>query len=236
MEQTNSGPIVFDDVTQALGETDPSTTNAGKLRAILGRGSYATIQKHLDAIRDQRREAEQPKETPAVPPMPPEILGMWSAAVGVAVLQVRTRLDAVVQERDALVPALATARADLQALTAELEATFSRAEGLEVSIDKVVEAREATAAEHEKKLKNLADEQALQSQEREAQHGLVLSSLQSELDAARKKIEVQELQAVIAAQAAASATASTINRLTDQIGELKSMLHDRSNFEQKKEK
>ena len=41
-----SGPITIDDVRLALGETDPSTTNANKIRQIIGRGGFTTIQKH----------------------------------------------------------------------------------------------------------------------------------------------------------------------------------------------
>ena len=40
-----SGPISLADGRQALADTDPSGTNAGALRKIMGRGSYATIQK-----------------------------------------------------------------------------------------------------------------------------------------------------------------------------------------------
>ncbi|MBK6559920.1 MAG: DNA-binding protein [Comamonadaceae bacterium] len=50
-----SGPISLADVRQALADTDPSGTNAGALRKIMGRGSYPTIQKHLDAIRQNAR-------------------------------------------------------------------------------------------------------------------------------------------------------------------------------------
>ena len=49
--------VTLDDVRQALGDTDPSTTNAGKLRAILGRGGMNTVQRHLDTIRAELRTA-----------------------------------------------------------------------------------------------------------------------------------------------------------------------------------
>lgn len=224
MDQTaNSGPIGFDDVVQALGDTDPASTNASKLRSIIGRGSYATIQRHLDAIREQRRKAEQPQEVALVPPAPPELLAMWGAAVAVAVAQVRTRLDGVVQERDALVPALQTSRSDVQALTAELEATGGRADGLETSMDSMIEAQEATATGHEKKISDLVEQHAKKLQEQEAQHCHVLAALQSDLDVSKNLAKVQELEATIASQT----LQSTIDRLTDQVGDLKSMLHDR---------
>ena len=94
--------ITFADVVEALGDTDISTTNASKLRATLGgRGSFSTIQKHLDTIRAQRIKAQQP-EAVQVPAAPPELLQMWGAAVQIATAQVRIRLDAVVQTRDML--------------------------------------------------------------------------------------------------------------------------------------
>lgn len=64
-----SGPISLADVRQALADTDPSDTNAGTLRKIMGRGSYATIQKHLDAIRQERAPVVPvaPGTTPAPP-------------------------------------------------------------------------------------------------------------------------------------------------------------------------
>ena len=47
---TPTGPITIDDVRQALADfrLNPSSTNAGAIRKIIGRGSYATVQKHLD--------------------------------------------------------------------------------------------------------------------------------------------------------------------------------------------
>ena len=38
-----SGPISLADVRQALADTDPSGTNAGALRKLMGRGSYGGL-------------------------------------------------------------------------------------------------------------------------------------------------------------------------------------------------
>ena len=123
--------ITFADVVEALGDTDISTTNASKLRSILGgRGSFSTIQKHLDTIRAQRIQAQQPAAVP-VPAAPPELLQMWGAAVQIATAQVRIRLDAVVQTRDMLTGDLVVSRGDVASLTAELEGLIYQLEASE---------------------------------------------------------------------------------------------------------
>ena len=48
------GNVTIDDVRAALAGTDPNQTNAGAIRAILGRGSNKTIQTHLEKIRAEQ--------------------------------------------------------------------------------------------------------------------------------------------------------------------------------------
>ena len=50
--------ITKDEVMAVLGDADPMCTSAAKLRRVLGRGSFATIQKHLDAIRATRIQTQ----------------------------------------------------------------------------------------------------------------------------------------------------------------------------------
>ena len=79
MEQMTTGPVTFDDVRAALGDQDPTGTNAGAVRRIIGRGSLSTIQKHLDTLRAQ---AVQPAaEAPGkVPDAPQDLIqGVWAA-------------------------------------------------------------------------------------------------------------------------------------------------------------
>jgi hypothetical protein len=114
-----AGPVTLDDVRQALGETDPHATNAGKLRVILGRGGMGTIQKHLDAIRAERAAALMPQESALMPAAPGEaIAAIWAAAYGIAEARVRRRLDAVTAERDGLDLLASTLRADLAEMAA----------------------------------------------------------------------------------------------------------------------
>lgn len=205
----NTAPLTFDDVAQALGDSDPSSTNASKLRAVLGRGSFGTIQKHLDTIRAQRAKALQPAEVGKTPDAPPELLSMWGAAVALAVAQVRTRLDSVVQERDSLAQALASARGDVEALASELEGCTARAEAAATDMTQQVAQLQAEAAQHA---------QALQAQEQAA--AALQAKLSQQVAEGLQQVQVSELQARLGAQA----LQTTIDRLTDQVGELKSLL------------
>lgn len=210
MENVNAatGPVSFDDVAQALGDADPSGTNASKLRAVIGRGSFATIQKHLDTIRAQRAQALHPVEV-KTPEAPPELLAMWGAAVAVAVAQVRTRLDSVVQERDSLAQALASARGDVEALAGELEGATARADAAATDMAQQVAQLQAEAAQHA---------QALEAQEQAA--ATLQAKLSQQVAEGLQQVQVSELQARLGAQA----LQTTIDRLTDQVGELKSLL------------
>lgn len=119
-EQTPTpiGPVTFDDVLNALGEKDPNATNAGKLRAVLGRGSMGTIQRHLDTIRAGRAAAQMPQEPGAVPPAPADaITAVWAAAYAQAETVVRRRLDFVTAVRDSLAVQVPTLQADLAEMT-----------------------------------------------------------------------------------------------------------------------
>ena len=122
--------LTFDDVKKAVGDTDPHDTNMSRLRKQLGRGSFETIQKHLSTLRNQSIKSKQPETVP-VPAAPPELLSMWGAAVAVAISQVRTRLDGMVQARDTLAQELQSARGDVLAFTEELASASERAEAAE---------------------------------------------------------------------------------------------------------
>lgn len=206
----SAAPLTFEDVVRAIGDSDPSLTNASKVRALLGgRGSFATIQKHLDTIRAQRLQAAQPEAVP-VPAAPPELLQLWGAAVQIATAQVRTRLDGVVLERDTLTAELKSSRGDVIALADDLESTSARLEAATTASAKA--AAEQLAAEH------------LATQERAAVlelHAAEAARLRVDLEAARHLAETSRLEAQLGAQA----LQMTIDRLTDQIGELKSLLH-----------
>ena len=121
MDSTVTGPITLADVRSALAGTDPSSTNAGKVREKLGRGSFATIQKHLQALRDELAPVVPvaPGATPAAPA--DAVAAIWGAAWAQAQVLTLGRLEIVTAERDAAV-ALASAQAqDVFALSTEID-------------------------------------------------------------------------------------------------------------------
>ena len=155
MTQTTTGPITLADVKSALGDTDPSSTNAGAVRAIIGRGSYATIQKHLDTIRAEL--APVPPVAPGTAPGAPTMLidQVWVAAWTAAQALTLGRLETVTAERDAA-RALAEVQAqDVAALSGEVdtltEATADAKTAAAASREALVtfgERAEAELAEH----------------------------------------------------------------------------------------
>lgn len=205
-----TGPVTFDDVVRAIGDDDPSGTNASKLRAIIGRGSFATIQKHLEAIRAQRARALQPAEL-KTPEAPPELLSMWGAAVAVAVAQVRTRLDQVVQERDSLAQSLAVAYADVEALAGELEGMVAQADAARADMAKL----HAEAAEHAQALlaQTAAHAQTLQAhQDAAAQE---VAALRQELITVKHAQELERAQHAAAVAGLRGELDRLVNNLAD---------------------
>ena len=127
---TPTGPITIDDVRQALADfrLNPSSTNAGAIRKIIGRGSYATVQKHLDTIRAELAPVVPvaPGATPAAPA--DAVAAIWGAAWAQAQALTLGRLEAVTAERDALAALSKTQAADLTALANEVDAGASTLE------------------------------------------------------------------------------------------------------------
>ena len=138
MEQMTTGPVTFDDVRAALGDQDPTGTNAGAVRRIIGRGSLSTIQRHLDALRAQAVQpaAEVDGEAPKAPAE--LVQSLWAQAWAQAQALVQTALAAALAKCEALGQALGMAQADAVAAQAEadsardeLGAVQARLDGLE---------------------------------------------------------------------------------------------------------
>ena len=209
-ESTSISNVTFDDVLKALGDTDPNSTNAAKLRNILGRGGLSTIQKHLDKIRNDRLAASMPTEEVKAPKMPDEFAQLWGLAWGYASSYVRQRLDAVVQERDSQATRIEAAEQDKEAWEAELsvmaaQLTKIEAELMAAKAQLAEHSTIATMAAQAASASALATETNLTGQIKELQHQL-------ELERMKSANSPQAMQ-------------TTIDRLTDQIGELKSFIH-----------
>ena len=148
MENVNAtGPITLADVRAALADTDPGTTNAGALRQIIGRGSFATVQKHLDAIRAERAPV-LPAAPGAIPAAPADaVAAIWGAAWAHAQAVTLARLERLSAERDAA-QALATAQAqDVAGLAAEIDLMTAAAQAERDAQAQALQDAQATATE-----------------------------------------------------------------------------------------
>ncbi|MBU2788066.1 hypothetical protein HFQ13_07595 [Acidithiobacillus sp. VAN18-1] len=159
-----AGPITLEDVRAAVGVLGgPNGTNAAKIRTWLGRGSLATIQKHLQALRDAQNEPGVPEEQESAPPLPSDLLGVfqavWSASWAMAEQRHAVMLARLSTENRSLAEDLETALADLGSLMVRLEQAEARAEEAEGR------AREAEEA--------LAQERSAMAGERQALESLV---------------------------------------------------------------
>lgn len=204
-----TGPIALSDVQAALADTDPSTTNAGALRQIIGRGSYATIQKHLDAIRADRAPVA-PSAPGAIPAAPADaIAAIWGAAWAQAQAMTLTRLERLCIERDAA-QALAAAHAqDVAGLASEIDAMTAAAQSQAATQAQALEAAQAMATE------------AVERAEAQAQE---LAAARAEIEritaAAAQAATIAEREAKIERQALQTA----IDRQIDRYTELKSVV------------
>lgn len=215
----SSKNLTLQDVRQALGETDPHQTNSAKLRAILGRGSNATIQRHLDVIRAEWVKAAQPTEAPVLPPMPDEFKALWAPVYTAAVATVRARLESLSAERDALVLSVATGRQDLAALEEIIEQDERAA--AEQAVAWQAERAELTAALQAEREGNqkFINEYTAKVDELTAKHDQISAAHEQLLATTKLMMDLEKRD-----HALTKATLqSTINYLTDQVGELKAM-------------
>ncbi len=202
----NTGPITLDDVRQALADTDPTSTNAGALQKLIGRGSNATVQKHLDAIRAERAPtlAPAPGQTPAAPQE--AVAAIWGAAYAAAQVLTLARLEAVTAARDQLAGTVGQLSADLAAALAQVDSLAEQASAVSTATD-------AAMAERDAALQDASDaKQALEASR------IAFEALKREGQANMALAEKDAQNAALTLQA-------TIDRLTDQVGELKSLLH-----------
>lgn len=206
---TQTGPITLADVRATLADTDPSRTNASALRAILGRGSFATIQKHLDAIRAERAPV-LPGALAVVPAAPKEALeALWTAAWGAAQSMTLGRLESLSAQRDAA-QALAAAQAqDVTALAADVD----------MLTDKL-----ATVTEQATLAAAAAANAQAQAQAMTAAQAAELSKARAEIDRVTQAAAHAAELAMRDAQIKEQMMQSAMNHLIDQVAELKSLL------------
>ena len=156
------GRVTLEDVRAAVEQLggDPSRTNAAKVREVLGRGGYGTIQKHLEALRAEQAEPEAEEGPETAPEAPRELVqGIWAAAWA----------EAARQHGKALTDALQKV-ADLEA---RLGVALDDLEGLAENLDRLEGERNAAAERAEAAEKTLEDERWVMLGERAAVKGMM---------------------------------------------------------------
>jgi hypothetical protein len=209
---TAPGPVTLADVRAALGNTDPNSTNASVVRKAIGRGSLQTIQRCLAAIRAELVPVPA-VSAGSVPAAPADaVSALWAVAWTMAQAQTLSRLDDVTAQRDAAQAALTTAHAEIDMVAGQLD-----------ELETGVLAADAQAAASEEAAKAAADALAA------AQSGAADAAQVAADELARVTAKLQHAAELATrdAELAAASMQRTIDRLTDQVGELKSLLHSR---------
>ncbi len=216
MENANrSNHVTVADVSAACGGlgVSPGETNAAKVRQALGRGGMTTVQKHLQTLRDEAVRAQQPPAQADVPPAPADLQAafgsIWSAAYNAASHQFSSQLLTAWSERDALRGSVTTFSEDVAAFAEQVDV-------LEMAATHAKADRETAITQRNEAIQSLlACQQAADTRTAElvarAEKVSLEAAHQAELAGLERTIERQTLQ-------------STIDRLTDQLGELKGLL------------
>lgn len=211
--------VTLDDVRAVLNGTDLHSTNASKVRTLLGgRGSFETIQKHLNTLRAELAAAAAPPvAADQVPVMPADAAqAMWVAAWTAAQVQTLRRTELLAAERDSALLKLETMSQDL---ADQVQTMDAQAGELERAAAAVAAVQAAHLADLEKSKADLAVAAADRAQ------------VVQELERTRQELAQARADAAHAAELAESGRVmmrEELVRLTDQVGELKAHLYKRA--------
>lgn len=231
---TQNANVTIDDVRSALGETDPNATNANKVRALLGnRGSFATIQKHLATLRQELATASAPPvAADSVPAMPTEAANqMWVAAWTAAQVATMSYTQRIAAERDAALVKLETMGADVAGLVATVDEQAAQIEQAEQEAAAAAAAHLADLEKSEAEMEKAAVERAELVQEIER----IRAEMTRESERARAELAKEKADALHAADLSDQRhlmMRMELDRLTDQVGELKAHLYKRAEASQ----
>ena len=156
------GRVTLEDVRAAVEQLggDPARTNAAKVREVLGRGGFGTIQKHLERLRAEQAEPEAEEGPETAPEAPRELVqGIWAAAWA----------EAARRHGKALTDALQKV-ADLEG---RLGVAIDDLEGLAKRLDQLEAERDEAVARAEAAEKTLEDERWVMLGERAAVKGMM---------------------------------------------------------------
>lgn len=200
------GPVTLDDVRAALSDTDANATNAGAVRRTLGRGSLSTIQKHLDAIREEGK-AQALEVGGAAPDAPKDLISaLWSSAWAAAQARTAGALAAAQQQQAATAQALAVAQADAAAAQQDADEAAQALAQVQQQSQQIYEAHAAT----------LAAAQALaQAQQQAAAQELL--QVRSDLEHTQQAAALEKAEHA----AAVAALRGEVDRLVNQLADLR---------------
>lgn len=211
--------VTIDDVRSAIEGTDPNSTNASKVRALLGgRGSFETIQKHLNTLRQELAiAAAPPVAADQVPAMPADAAqAMWVAAWTAAQVATMARAEKLASERDAALLKLETMGQDVAGLVATVDEQAANLDQAGAAVAKV-------QADHLADLEKAEAAKAAADADR-AELAQVLERTRQEL----AKAQADAAHAAELAESGRELMRQELARLTDQIGELKAALYKRA--------
>lgn len=205
--------ITLADVRNALGEVSPFSTGGSALREIIGRGSLATIQKHLKTLREECVAASKPVDEEIPTPDPDVVRTIWAMAWNAARQKVLLRLDQLSAQRDLALMQVKTLEGD----------TASLAMSLDSALDAVAQQRDETA-------RQLADRGSEMTQLQAANDALTLQLEQLRSDLRRMSTESEHSRALSERDAQLKDRAHLADRehLLNQLAEIKSALHSAS--------
>ena len=214
--------ITIDDVRTAIQGIDPNSTNAYKVRGLLGnRGSNETIQRHLDTIRAELAASLMPVADLVVPAAPKDAAeAIWHMAYIEACKPVLARTERLAAERDAALLRVntleseATAHIEAHALTQELLETSQLKEqaavdSLEREVAEVMKLMEQQVGDLSAASHALRDAAA----ERDALVSRAQSDMQRVTESHSQQRDLMRVE---------------LARLTDQVAELKAHLYQRA--------
>lgn len=155
-QQEQVGRVGIEDVRAAVEQLggDPSKTNAARVREILGRGGFTTIQKHLERLRAEQAAPDVEDGPETAPEAPRELLqGIWQAAWAEAARRQEKALADALRCIDELEGRLSVATEDLEGLAAEMDR-------LQSERDEALAKAEASIKELEQMRQEMAGKQA----------------------------------------------------------------------------
>lgn len=206
------------DVRAVLTDANPNETNASKVRALIGRGSHGTIQKHLMTLRAEAAAAAAPPvAVDHAPTLPAEAAqAIWLAAWTAAQVQTLRRTETLASERDVALLKLETMSQDVSGLVAAIDAQAA-------DFDERTEMFRGEIFGLNQNIERMDDEAAIASRIQTEQKTELMNAA-----AELAKVQSDAAHAAELAVARQEGMRGELARLTDQVGELKAALYRRA--------